>query len=103
MPGPEVPLEFLLDSSNAIVGEYELSRLNLAANLKKELRAIVERIIDETAEARVARWLMDNRARLGCTVVTVVRGEEPLDFGGDPESQGFPQAGAPRGFAVDAD
>jgi len=63
-PSPEIPLRFLLASSNSVLGEYELARLNLAANLRKHLRELINQIVDETAEARFARWLLDHRDEL---------------------------------------
>lgn len=98
----EIPLRFLLDSSRTIVGEYELSRLNHAANLRKELRAVVEQIIDDTAEARFARWLLDHAEELRCTVVSVDAGEEPLEFGETAKREGVPKTGAARRFGIDA-
>ena len=60
----DIPFRFLLDSSNNVIGEYELSRLNHAANLRKEIRTNFEQAVDDLAEARFARWLLDNRRKL---------------------------------------
>lgn len=73
----------LLDSSNGVIGEFELSRLNLAANLKKEMRGTLEHILDALVEARVARWFLDNKEELRNTASSFHIGQECFDFGGD--------------------
>jgi hypothetical protein len=77
----------LLDSSTGVIGEYELSRLNLAANLKKEMRGTIEQIIDALVEASVARWFLDNKEELRSTASPFHIDQETFDFGGDPEGE----------------
>jgi hypothetical protein len=63
---PEPTFDFLLNSSQTALESYELSRLNKAANLRKELRRVVEDWIDSEVNARFARLLMDlQRGRPG--------------------------------------
>lgn len=77
----------LLNSSNGVIGQYELSRLNLAANLRKEMRGTIEQIVDALVEARVARWFLENKEELRNTASAFYAGQESFDFGGDPESK----------------
>jgi hypothetical protein len=42
---------------------YELTRLSHAANLRKEIGALLDQWMDENASAMVARWLMEQRER----------------------------------------
>jgi hypothetical protein len=55
------PWEFLLSASRASLQSYELSRLSHAANLRKEIAALVEQWIEENSSAMLARWLMQYR------------------------------------------
>ena len=49
-------LNFLLTCSERSLGEFELRRLAEVANLRKELHAILDKIIDEMAQAGLAAW-----------------------------------------------
>jgi len=98
----EIPVEFLFDSSKNVLQEYELSRLNLAANLKKELRAAMEGVIDSLVEARFARWLLEHKEELCSTVGTLHAAEEILDFGSDPLAEGETKFGAADRLQADA-
>lgn len=63
-----LPLEYLLDCSDTSLRMLELSRLDHVAGLKKEARQLFDVLIEEAATALLARWLLENRARLtGCT------------------------------------
>jgi hypothetical protein len=42
---------------------YELTRLSHAANLRKEIGALLDQWLEENASAMVARWLMEQRER----------------------------------------
>ncbi len=55
------PLEYLLTSSEAALETFELSRLNKSANLRKELRDVVEEWIEAEIQSRLARWILDCR------------------------------------------
>jgi len=98
----EIRVEFLFDSSKNVLQEYELSRLNMAANLKKDLRSTVEGIIDSLVEARFARWLMENKEELCRTVGSVHVPQEVFDFGSDADSERKTKAGAAHSFKADA-
>ena len=55
------PWEFLLSASSNSPQSYELSRLNHAANLRKEITQLLDSWLDENASALLARWLMRQR------------------------------------------
>lgn len=83
-----IPLHtLLLNSSNGTIGQYELSRLNLAANLRKEIRGTIELMIDALVEAHVARWFLENKEELRNTASAFNAGQECFDFGGDTRGQ----------------
>ena len=54
-------LEYLLTSSEAALETFELARLNKSANLRKELRDVVEEWIEAEIQSRLARWILDCR------------------------------------------
>ena len=57
------PWEFLLSASRNSLQSYELSRLNYAANLRKEIGALLDQWMEENSAAMFARWLMEQRER----------------------------------------
>jgi len=57
------PWEFLLSASRTSLQSYELSRLSHAANLRKEISALLDQWLEENASAMLARWLMEQRER----------------------------------------
>jgi len=57
------PWEFLLSASRNSLQSYELSRLSHAANLRKEMTALMNQWIEENSAAMLARWLMEHRER----------------------------------------
>ena len=57
------PWEFLLSASRNSLQSYELSRLSHAANLRKEIGAILDQWMEENSSAMLARWLMEQRER----------------------------------------
>jgi hypothetical protein len=57
------PWEFLLSASRNSLQSFELSRLDHAANLRKEISALIEQWMEENAAAMLARWLMEQRER----------------------------------------
>jgi hypothetical protein len=61
MGSAEPPFEYLITSSQASLESFELSRLNAVANLRKELRQIVDEWIEAEIEARMARWILERR------------------------------------------
>ncbi len=57
------PWEFLLSASRNSLQSFELSRLAHAANLRKEIGALLDQWMEENAAAMLARWLMEQRDR----------------------------------------
>jgi len=56
-PLPEkVRLNFLLGCSDSTLGTFELARLSEVANLRAELHAILDRVIDAMAQAALTSW-----------------------------------------------
>jgi hypothetical protein len=55
------PWHYLHEASDPSLESFELSRLNHAANIRKEIAALLEQWIEETAEAHLARWVREDR------------------------------------------
>lgn len=62
-PPTQPPWEFLLSASRNSLQSYELSRLAHAANLRKEIGALLDQWMEENACAMLARWLIEQRER----------------------------------------
>jgi len=63
MDDSQPPVEFMATTSKMSLESYELSRLNVAANLRRDLYDVVERWIEAEVEARLARWVLEHRRR----------------------------------------
>ncbi len=61
------PLDYLREASRASLQSYELSRLNHAANLQREIGALIDQWIKETSEAMLARWMLDHQKALNAS------------------------------------
>ncbi len=61
MASAQPPLEYLISSSDAGLQSFELSRLAQVANLRKELRAILDEFVEAEIQARIARWILEGR------------------------------------------
>lgn len=61
------PWDFFHDASIASLESFELSRLNSAANLRRQVTALLDQWVDDNSQALLARWVRDRRAqhRLG--------------------------------------
>ena len=57
------PWEFLLSASRNSLQSFELSRLAHAANLRKEIAALLDQWMEENAAAMLARLLVQQRER----------------------------------------
>lgn len=57
------PWEFLCGASAFSLRSYELSRLNHAANLRKEIGRLLDQWLEENACALLARWLVEYEDR----------------------------------------
>jgi hypothetical protein len=51
----------LAECSRPTLESIELARLNRAADLRKEIHEVIDECIEAEAEARMARWLIENR------------------------------------------
>lgn len=89
------PMEYLSASSNISLESFELSRLNTAANLRKEIRQIVDNLVQAEIEARVARWVLDcrcpreNDRRVGLEPLPDLAAETPKVTPADQEGLGI--------------
>lgn len=61
----EPPWDFLLSASKNSLQSFELSRLSNAANLRKEIAALLDQWMADQANATVARLLLEERERSG--------------------------------------
>ena len=89
------PWEFLLNASRNTLQSYELSRLSLASNLRKEIAPLLDQWVEESANAMLARWLMQQRER---TVLAPhdAAPPEPASSQAEPASDNvLPDEGAP--------
>lgn len=66
------PLAYLITNSKDSLESYELSRLNRASNLRKEMFQVLEKWIDAEAQARMARSILD------CRRVEIAGANEPV-------------------------
>ena len=71
------PWEFLLSASRNSLQSYELTRLSHAANLRKEIGALLDQWMEENASAMVARWLMEQRERPAAAAAELSEAELP--------------------------
>src|SRR6516225_2295306 len=62
-PPTQPPWEFLLSASRNSLQSFELSRLSHAANLRKEIGALLDQWMEENAYAMLARLLIQERKR----------------------------------------
>lgn len=56
----EPPWDYLSNASAASLQSFELSRLNHAANLRREIGALLDQWLEETSHALLARWLLEH-------------------------------------------
>jgi len=53
---PALPLNFLLTCSDRTLGDYELKKLADVANVRDELLALLDKFVEEMAQAALVRW-----------------------------------------------
>ena len=70
------PFQYLLECSQMSLEDFELARLDRAANLRKQLRDIAEEWVEAEVEAQLARWVRDNR---GLSATKTVKSREHED------------------------
>lgn len=85
--GLEPPVRYLRDCSDTSLRLFEVSKLEHVANLRRELRALWEEMLEESALAQLARWMIENRAYLR----SKPRGTQPVAAAlGEPQRGGRP-------------
>src|SRR5579859_2170577 len=78
LPGLTVPNNFLLNASDDTLASYELSRLAEHADLRAELHILLDRLIDTSAQAAIARWFRTNDRQ---TLKNAIENEEsPIEY-----------------------
>jgi hypothetical protein len=93
------PLDYLQAASRASLQSYELTRLNHAANLRQEIAALIDRWIQETSEAMLARWMLDHHKSLQAAPLSSAEVVRTLI---DSEATLFPESGSPLSEMVPA-
>ena len=55
------PWDFFHDASIASLQSFELSRLNNAANLRRQIAALLDQWVNDNSQALLARWVREQR------------------------------------------
>ena len=58
------PADYLRTASRTSLQSFELARLNHAANLRREIAVLIDQWLEETAEAMLARWMLEHHGSL---------------------------------------
>lgn len=95
---PEPPWNYLCEASVTSLQSYELSRLNHAANLRKQIGALLEQWVEENTSALLARWLLEQgeRCQRALAVPGTPSGSRFDLFAGPIEAQLDVSSGAER-------
>jgi hypothetical protein len=59
------PVEYLQECSSTSLRYFEMSKLEHAANLRRELAVLLDEMMEETALALLARWMLERRSGRG--------------------------------------
>jgi hypothetical protein len=88
----EPPWDYLHDASVPSLESYELSRLNHAANLRREIAALLDQWIEDSTQALLARWVREGRTlpQAELPIIKPPQSELPFDT---PRSQSEPPRG----------
>jgi len=70
------PWDFLLSASKTSLQSFELSRLSNAANLRKEIVALMDQWLADQSNATVARLLLEERDRATRAAETAAGGDK---------------------------
>src|SRR6266849_2996792 len=87
MSEPRPVVTFLMGCSKSSLESFELARLNQIANLRKELRDLVDNWVNAEVEARLARMILDERRNQDQTALLF----------SDPSSESLPRRVAAAG------
>src|ERR1700722_8850062 len=74
------PWDYLHDASIPSLESYELSRLNHAANLRREIAALLDQWIEDSTQALLARWVREDRALPQAEQPCIESGQSQLPF-----------------------
>jgi hypothetical protein len=58
------PAEYLRTASQSSLQNFELAKLNRAANLRREIAALIDQWLQEASEALLARYMIDHQDSL---------------------------------------
>lgn len=58
------PAEYLRTASQTSLQNFELAKLNRAANLRREIAALIDQWLQESSEALLARYMIDHQDSL---------------------------------------
>ena len=99
------PLDYLQAASQASLQNFELTRLNHAANLRQEIAALIDQWIEETSQALLARWMLDHKKSIpqpSISPTDIVRGllDSPTSLFPDPQLPPSKIDPAPPSFAT---
>ena len=83
------PADYLLAASRASLQSFELTRLNHASNLRQEIAALIDRWVQETSEAVLARWMLDHHQSLQPSPMSA---SDVIGTLTDPPASLFPEA-----------
>ena len=92
----EVNWEFLLGSSKSTLQAYEQSRLNFAANLRKEIAQLLDVWVDESSNALLARWLIERNLAADAAAICANGGPGPSEIQGLRPPVACGPQGAPK-------
>jgi hypothetical protein len=93
------PLDYLEAASRASLQSFELTRLNHAANLRREIAALIDQWIQETSEAMLARWMLDHHKSLQSSPISSTEVVRTMI---DPAATLFPEPQSPMADIVPA-
>jgi hypothetical protein len=86
------PIDYLHTASRSSLHSFELARLNHAANLKRDIAVLIDQWLEETAEAMLARWMLDHHGPLREPALTVT---DVLRTSRDPAIDPLPEPSEP--------
>src|SRR6266478_4390297 len=86
------PIDYLRSASRPSLQSFELGRLNHAANLRREIAVLIDQWLEDTAEAMLARYMLEHHGSLrepALSVADLLRsfqepGSDPLTQVSDP-------------------
>lgn len=90
--GQDPPVKYLRECSDNSLRHFEVTNLEHVANLRRELSALWEEMIEESALALLARWMIENRCALRSRVpvMALAHPTEAFPLGGFPGEFGDP-------------